>query len=178
MNPADVPNGELVPTMLPIMKIMETTLNPMDKMETTFLSIDVSQTTIMPTEEMETTSIHDSLIYNQEPRISLLDVNMNLELNQGLAEETATTAASATISSEGLETASSATQIDSEDLLLVEKEVSESLTTSDYLKSDVIAVNIDSTTLPSILNNSGKFYKNFKTICKIKTKYFSHEKIV
>ena len=169
---------KMLPITEKIMEVMETTLNPMDKIETTFLSIDVSQTTIMPTEEMESSSIkiiekkeENSQIYNQEPRISLLDENpavnkiseifesKNLELSQGLAEETTTIAASAKINLEALETTSAAAEVDSEDLLLIEEEVSENLTTSDYLESAVAAVDIDSTTLPSILNKSGKFHK-------------------
>ncbi len=169
---------KMLPITEKIMEVMETTLNPMDKIETTFLSIDVSQTTIMPTEEMESSSIkiiekkeENLQIYNQEPRISLLDENpavnkiseifesKNLELSQGLAEETTTIAASAKINLEALETTSAAAEVDSEDLLLIEEEVSENLTTSDYLESAVAAVDIDSTTLPSILNKSGKFHK-------------------
>ena len=173
---------KVLPISEKMMEAMETTLNPMDKIETTFLSIDVSQTTIMPTEEMESSSVqiiekkeNNSQIYNQEPRISLLDENIavnkisetfeskNLELNQGLAEETTTIAATAIISLEALETTSAASEVDSEDLPIIEEEVSENLTTSVYLESAVAAVDIDSTTLPSILNKSGKFHK-FETI--------------
>ena len=173
---------KVLPISEKMMEAMETTLNPMDKIETTFLSIDVSQTTIMPTEEMESSSVqiiekkeNNSQIYNQEPRISLLDENIAvnkisetfeskiLELNQGLAEETTTIAATAIISLEALETTSAASEVDSEDLPIIEEEVSENLTTSVYLESAVAAVDIDSTTLPSILNKSGKFHK-FETI--------------
>ena len=184
METAGVPMelNKVLPISEKMLEAMETTLNPMDKIETTFLSIDVSQTTIMPTEEMESSSVqiiekkeNNSQIYNQEPRISLLDENpavnkisetfesKNLELNQGLAEETTTIAATAIISLEALETTSAASEVDSEDLPIIEEEVSENLTTSVYLESAVAAVDIDSTTLPSILNKSGKFHK-FETI--------------